>query len=45
MLSRRVDALCHAAIIEHPNFVNDNQFESEVSRMLLAYLTNNPVEQ
>jgi AcrR family transcriptional regulator len=43
MLSRTVDALCHAAVIEHPNFVSDSQFEREVSHLLLSYLTNDPV--
>lgn len=40
--SRTVDSLCHAAVIEHPNFVSDSQFEREVSNMLLSYLTKNP---
>jgi AcrR family transcriptional regulator len=39
ILSRTVDTLCHAAVIEHPNFVSDSQFESEVSNLLLSYLT------
>ncbi|WP_310481815.1 TetR/AcrR family transcriptional regulator [Chamaesiphon sp. VAR_48_metabat_403] len=43
ILSRTVDALCHAAVIEHPNFVSDSQFEREVSNLLLSYLTNDPV--
>ena len=42
ILSRTVDTLCHAAVIEHPNFVSDSQFESEVSNMLLSYLAKNP---
>jgi hypothetical protein len=45
ILSRTVDALCHAAVIEHPNFVSDSQFEREVSNLLLSYLTNDPVER
>jgi hypothetical protein len=44
ILSRTVDALCHAAVIEHPNFVRDSQFEREVSNMVLSYLTKNPVQ-
>jgi AcrR family transcriptional regulator len=39
ILSRTVDSLCHAAVIEYPNFVRDSQFETEVSNLLLAYLT------
>jgi AcrR family transcriptional regulator len=38
MLSRTVESLCHAAVIEQPNFSIDSQFEREVSRMLLSYL-------
>jgi hypothetical protein len=38
ILSRTVDALCHAAVI-------DSQFEREVSNLLLSYLTNDPVER
>jgi AcrR family transcriptional regulator len=44
ILSRTVEALCHAAVIEHPNFVRDSQFESEVSNLLLSYLTKNPAQ-
>ncbi len=40
ILSRTVDSLCHAAVIEYPNFVRNSQFEREVSNLLLAYLTN-----
>jgi AcrR family transcriptional regulator len=39
ILSRTVESLCHSAVIEHPNFVSDRQFEQEVSRLLLLYLT------
>ncbi len=38
ILNRTVDSLCHAAVIEYPNLVSDNQFEREVSNLLLAYL-------
>jgi AcrR family transcriptional regulator len=41
ILSRTVDSLCHAAVIEYPNLVRDSQFEKEVSNLLLAYLTKN----
>jgi AcrR family transcriptional regulator len=44
ILSRTVDALCHAAVIEYPNFVRDSQFEREVSNLLLSYLIKNPME-
>lgn len=39
ILSRTVESLCHSAVIEHPNFVHDSQFEQEVSKLLLSYLT------
>jgi AcrR family transcriptional regulator len=39
ILSRTVESLCHAAVIEHPSFVSDRQFVQEVSRLLLLYLT------
>jgi AcrR family transcriptional regulator len=42
ILSRTVDSLCHLAVIEYPNFVRDSQFETEVSNLLLAYLTQHP---
>jgi AcrR family transcriptional regulator len=38
ILSRTVEALCHSAVIEHPQFVKDSQFEQEVSKLLLSYL-------
>jgi AcrR family transcriptional regulator len=43
ILSRTVDALCHSAVIEHPNFVVDKQFECEVASLLLAYLARDRV--
>ncbi len=42
ILSRTVDSLCHAAVIEQPHLVSDSQFEQEVSNLLLAYLIKNP---
>jgi AcrR family transcriptional regulator len=39
ILSRTVEALCHAAVIEYPSFVSNSQFEQEVSNLLLLYLT------
>lgn len=38
ILSRTVEALCHAAVIEQPTFVSNNYFEQEVSNLLLLYL-------
>jgi AcrR family transcriptional regulator len=38
ILCRTVDALSHAAVIEYPDFVKDDRFETEVSNLLLAYL-------
>jgi AcrR family transcriptional regulator len=40
ILRRTVESLCHAAVIEHPNFVSDCRFEREVSNLLLLYLTD-----
>jgi AcrR family transcriptional regulator len=39
ILSRTVESLCHSAVIEHPSFVSNSQFEQEVSYLLLHYLT------
>jgi AcrR family transcriptional regulator len=39
ILSRTVESLCHSAVIEHPSFVRDRQFDQEVSSLLLLYLT------
>jgi AcrR family transcriptional regulator len=38
ILCRTVDALSHAAVIEYPDFVKDDRFETEVSNLLLSYL-------
>jgi Tetracyclin repressor-like, C-terminal domain len=38
ILSRAVESLCHAAVIEQPDFVNNSHFEQEVSNLLLLYL-------
>jgi AcrR family transcriptional regulator len=38
ILSRTVEALCHAAVIDQPDFVSNNHFEREVSNLLLLYL-------
>jgi AcrR family transcriptional regulator len=38
ILCRTVDALSHAAVIEYPDFIKDDRFEIEVSKLLLSYL-------
>jgi AcrR family transcriptional regulator len=38
ILCRTVDALSHAAVIEYPDFVKNDRFETEVSNLLLCYL-------
>lgn len=38
ILSRTVESLCHSAVIEHPGFISNSQFEQEVSNLLLLYL-------
>ena len=40
IIERTVDALCHFAVIEHPQFLSDSQFEQEVSNLVIAYLLN-----
>ncbi|MEY4519616.1 MAG: hypothetical protein RLZZ499_2216 [Cyanobacteriota bacterium] len=42
ILSRTVESLCHSAVIEHPSFVRNSQFEQEVSSLLLLYLNSSP---
>lgn len=42
ILSRTVEALCHSAVIEHPQFVKDGQLEQEVSKLLMSYLIQKP---
>ena len=38
ILSRTVESLCHAAVIERPIFVGDSRFVREVADLLLFYL-------
>jgi AcrR family transcriptional regulator len=38
ILSRTVESLCHSAVIEHPQVFNNEQFEMEVSKLLISYL-------
>ena len=42
IINRTVESLCHSAVIEHPQFVNDSQFEQEVSNLLRSYLIKKP---
>ncbi|MFM2314386.1 MAG: hypothetical protein RLZZ04_3662 [Cyanobacteriota bacterium] len=38
IFSHTVESLCHAAVIEDQRYMNNEEFEQEVFRMLLAYL-------
>ncbi|PSB59102.1 TetR/AcrR family transcriptional regulator [Chamaesiphon polymorphus] len=38
ILGRTVESLCHSAVLEHPDFITNSQFEREVSDLLLFYL-------
>jgi AcrR family transcriptional regulator len=38
ILERTVESLTHAAVIEHPEFLKESQFEAEMTRLLLSYL-------
>ncbi|MDJ0635320.1 MAG: TetR/AcrR family transcriptional regulator [Xenococcaceae cyanobacterium MO_188.B29] len=42
IINRTVESLCHSAVIEHPQFVSDSQFEQEVSNLLMSYLIKKP---
>ena len=42
IINRTVESLCHSAVIKHPQFVSDSQFEQEVSNLLLSYLIKKP---
>ncbi len=42
ILSRTVEALCHSAAIQHPQFIRDGQLEQEVSKLLMSYLIQKP---
>ena len=44
ILNCTVESLCHAAVIEHPDFIKDSRFEREVSNLILAYLIKQPNE-
>jgi hypothetical protein len=38
ILERTVESLTHAAVIERPEFLNDQQLEQEITNLLLSYL-------
>jgi AcrR family transcriptional regulator len=38
ILKRTIESLCHAAVIEQPDFVSNHQFEQEVADLVLLYL-------
>jgi AcrR family transcriptional regulator len=38
ILKRTIESLCHSAVIEQPDFVNNHQFEQEVANLVLLYL-------
>ena len=45
ILNCTVESLCHSAVIEHPKFVSDSQFEQEVSNLLISYLVKEDGKQ
>ena len=38
ILERTVESLTHAAVIERPEFLNDQQLQQEITNLLLSYL-------
>jgi AcrR family transcriptional regulator len=38
ILGRTVESLCHSAVLEHPDFITNSEFEQEVSNLLIFYL-------
>jgi AcrR family transcriptional regulator len=38
ILERTIESLVHAAVIEHPEFLQENQLEEEMTRLLLSFL-------
>lgn len=38
ILERTIESLTHAAVIEHPEFLQESQLEKEITRLLLSYL-------
>jgi AcrR family transcriptional regulator len=41
IFSHTVESLCHAAVIKEQGYMNNEEFEQEVFRLLLAYLVKN----
>lgn len=41
ILGRTVESLTHAAVIDHPEFLNDRQLEQQITDLLLSYLEKN----
>lgn len=39
MLERTIESLGHAAVIEHPKFLQEHQLEKELPRLLLLFLS------
>ncbi|NJP09963.1 MAG: hypothetical protein HC866_11165 [Leptolyngbyaceae cyanobacterium RU_5_1] len=44
ILERTVEALCHSAVIDHPEFLRDGQLEQEIANLLLSYLVKDPTQ-
>lgn len=38
ILERSIESLTHAAVLEHPEFLKESQFEAEMTRLLWSYL-------
>ncbi len=38
ILERSIESLTHAAVLEHPELLKENQFEAEMTRLLWSYL-------
>lgn len=38
ILERSIESLTHAAVLEHPEFLKESQFETEMTRLLCSYL-------
>lgn len=41
IFSHTIETLCHAAVIEDQQYMNNSQFEAEVCNLLLSYLIGN----
>lgn len=38
ILQRTIESLTHAAVIEHPEFLKEEQIEQEITKLLMSYL-------